>query len=77
MIEPNETNEELSTEDLKSVSGGFPGPISQKGSQGKDRLPIDPIDLDSVMETIDEETTVVDGKIGFRNEHIELMKKHG
>ena len=43
MTESNEEiNEELSTDQLKSVSGGFPGPISQKGSQGEDRFPIDP-----------------------------------
>ncbi|WP_152562388.1 MULTISPECIES: hypothetical protein [unclassified Prochlorococcus] len=31
-------NEELSTDELKGVSGGFPGPVSQKGPHGEDRL---------------------------------------
>ena len=40
--ENEEINEELSTEELKSVSGGFSGHVTLIGAKGKDRIPIDP-----------------------------------
>ena len=40
--ENEEINEELSTEELKSVSGGFNGDVTMIGASGKDRLPPSP-----------------------------------